>query len=298
MAQKIINKYLWIVDTIQRYGRITLKEFNDLWVKSSLSDGIPMSRRTFYNYRQGIAETFNIEIESDTSSYRYYIANDGTENSSRLVNMLLESISMSDMLKDSQSMGNRILVENVPSARKNLPTMMKALRNLNRITFTYNSYNRANASYGIIIEPYCVRLFKQLWYVIGYNVKDRKIKTYSLDRISDLTINNSETFILPYNFDATTYFNNCFGIMTSQGKPRKVVIKATAKKAKYLRALPLHHTQKEIKHEQHSIFSYKLFLTNDLVSEILSHGPDLQVISPKALRALVIEQLKSALDNY
>ena len=297
MAQKIINKYLWIVDTIQRYGRITREELNNLWVKSSLSDGIPMSRRTFYNYRLGIAETFNIEIENDIYTYEYYIASQDSENSSRLINMLLESISMSDMLKDSHNMSNRILLENVPSARKNLPTVMKALKSLNRITFTYSAYNRVNASHGVTIEPYCVRLFKQLWYVIGYNIKDKKIKTYSLDRISDLTI-NSETFDLPNNFDATTYFHNCFGIMTSQGTIKKVVLKATPNKAKYLRALPLHHTQSEEIHDQYSIFSYQLFLTNDLVAEILSHGADIQVIEPLELRAIVIEQLKSALDNY
>ena len=75
MAKNVINKYLWIIDTIQRYRRITLEEFNDLWVKSSLSEGEPLSRRTFYNYRQGIADVFNIVIENDPSNYEYYIAN-------------------------------------------------------------------------------------------------------------------------------------------------------------------------------------------------------------------------------
>ena len=42
MAKNIINKYIWIADTIQRYGRITREELNNLWVNSSLSDGNPM----------------------------------------------------------------------------------------------------------------------------------------------------------------------------------------------------------------------------------------------------------------
>ena len=73
MAKNIINKYIWIADTIQRYGRITREELNNLWVNSSLSDGNPMSRRSFYNYRQGIAEILNIEIENDPSTFEYYI---------------------------------------------------------------------------------------------------------------------------------------------------------------------------------------------------------------------------------
>ena len=297
MAQKIINKYLWIVDTIQRYGRITREELNNLWVNSSLSDGAPMSRRAFFNYRQGIAATFSVDIDVDLSTYEYYIANDGADNASRLVNLLLDSASMSEMLSDSKDISDRIIVEEVPSARINLPSVMSALKAGNRITFTYHAYNRVNASVGVSIHPYCVRLFKQLWYVIGYNVKDKKIKTYSLDRISELVV-ETDTFKMPSTFDANAYFNNCFGIMTSQGRARKVELKASQNKAKYLRALPLHHTQSEVVHEDYTLFSYKLYLTNDLVAEILSHGMELEVVSPPELRALVAEQLKNALALY
>ena len=37
----------------------------------------------------------------------------------------------------------------------------------------------AAVAIAVVIEPYCVRIFKQLWYVIGSNVKDKKIKTYA-----------------------------------------------------------------------------------------------------------------------
>lgn len=297
MAKNVINKYIWIVDTIQRYGRITLENLNDLWVNSSLSDGKKLSRRTFYNHRQAIAETFNIEIESDYSTYEYYIANDESGQSSRLLNLLLDSASMSGMLRDSYNVSNRIILEDVPSARTNLPLVMQALKSFNRITFSYCAYNRVNASSGVIIEPYCVRLYKQLWYVIGYNLKDKKIKTYSLDRMNDVTI-NADTFVLPADFDASTYFNDCFGIMTSQGKAKDIVLRVSPQKAKYLRALPLHHSQHEEIHDNFSLFYYHLFLTNDFVAEILSNGADIQVISPQELRAMVITRLTNALNQY
>jgi hypothetical protein len=297
MAHKIINKYIWIVDTIQRYGRITREDLNNLWVKSSLSEGEPMSRRSFYNYRQGIAETFNIQIESSPGSYEYYISSEGDDNASKLINLMLDSVAMSDMLSDSHSVSNRIILEDVPSARINLPTVMGALKSLNRITFTYHAHNRISAKDDVVIEPYCVRLFKQLWYVIGYNVKDKKIKTYSLDRISNLVV-NSDTFVMPADFDGNAYFYYCFGVMTSQSKPKKVTLKASKNKAKYLRALPLHHTQKEISHEGSSLFTYDLCITNDLVAEILSFGSEVEVITPPELKTLVLVQLKNTLALY
>jgi predicted DNA-binding transcriptional regulator YafY len=46
------------------------------------------------------------------------------------------------------------------------------------------------------------------------------------------------------------------------------------------------------------VFSYRLKLTNDFVQELLSMGPDVTVISPPELRAMVVTQLRSTLDNY
>ena len=297
MAKNIVNKYIWIVDTIQRYGRITREELNNLWVNSSVSDGNPMSRRSFYNYRQGIAEMFNIDIENDTSTYEYYIANDNSAQSSRMLNLLLDTASMSGMLRDSQGVSDRIILEEVPSARTNLPIVMQALKDYNRISLSYRAYNRVNTAHNIIIEPYCVRLYKQLWYVIGYNLKDKKIKTYSLDRMSNVVI-NPEIFEMPGDFDAPTYFNDCFGIMTSQGEAKNILIRVTPNKAKYFRALPLHHSQSEEIHDEYSLFGYRMFITNDFVAEILSHGAEVQVITPPELKAMVISQLRSALEQY
>lgn len=297
MANNVINKYIWIVDTIQRYGRITREELNNLWVKSSLSDGNPMSRRSFYNYRQAIAEMFNIEIENDSSTYEYYIAYDNSEQSSKMLNLLLDTTSMSGMLRDSHNVSDRIILEDVPSARMHLPIVMEALKESRRVMFSYRAYNRVNSSHNIVVEPYCVRRFKQLWYLIGYNVKDRKIKTYSLDRMSNVVILN-DTFELPGDFDASTYFKHCFGIMTSQGNAKDIVLRATPNKAKYLRALPLHHSQHEEIHDLYSLFHYHMYITNDFVAEILSHGAELQVVNPPELRASVISQLRSALDQY
>lgn len=297
MSKGLINKYIWIIDTIQRYGRITREELNRLWVKSSIGDGMPMARRTFYNYRQGIAETFNVVVECDPSTFEYYIDSSGSEQEDKLRNWLLDAASMSGMLSDSRDVSDRIILEDVPSARGNLPVVIQAMKESCRINFSYKAYNRINIKRDIVIEPYFVRIFKQLWYVIGYNVKDEAIKTYSLDRMSDLTI-KQDTFAVPEGFSAADYFKNCFGIMQSKGEPKEIVLKSTANQAKYLRALPLHHSQREEVHDSYSLFHYKLLITYDFVQEILSLGSQVQVIAPPELKAAVVNELKLALDSY
>jgi hypothetical protein len=297
MARNLISKYIWLVDTIQRYGKITREDLNDLWIKSALSDGEPMPRRTFYNYRNGLLDTFNISIECDRSTFEYYIDSDGSEQSSKMLNWLLDSASMSGMLSDSKDVGDRIILEDVPSARENLPLMIQAIKQSNRITFAYRPYTRVNEDRNVVIEPYCVRIFKQLWYVIGFNVRDSKIKTYSLDRMTDPRL-LSETFVMPDDFEPLSYFTDCFGIMTSKGEAKDVVIRANAYKAKYLRALPLHHSQSEEIHDSYSLFHYHLYLTNDFLQEILSHGSAVQVLAPTELKIMVKNELKNALEAY
>lgn len=294
MAHNLLNKYIWILDTIQRYGRISRKELCRLWEASAVSSGEPLARRTFYNYRAAIDELFNIHIVYNNSTYEYYIEDDGDAGS--LNNWLINSMSINGMLSDTQDIADRIMLEETPSAHKFLPTVIEALKRSHRLRLDYTPFYRVSTTEGIILEPYFVRIFKQRWYVIGYNTADRKIKTYSLDRISNIAI-TEETFTPP-DMSASTFFHDCFGITTSNSPARPVVLRTESEQAKYLRALPLHHSQSEEIHDGYSLFTLKLCLTQDFVNEILSMGSRVTVISPPELKAMVVESLKNSLANY
>ena len=297
MGRGLINKYIWIIDTVQRYGRISRSELSRLWEESDVADGEPLARRTFYNYREGIADVFNVEIGCDTSTYEYFIKSTG-EQADKMRNMLLDTASMTGMLSDAGSVADRIVLEDVPSSRTNLPVMMQALKQNRRVQFTYHPYTRVNPTPGVVIEPYFVRLFKQLWYVIGYNVKDRKIKTYSLDRMTDAVV-GIDTFEMPDGFDASNFFHDNFGIMTSRGVAKEVVLRVNSTQAKYMRALPLHHSQREIAiHDDYSIFSFKLYLTFDFIKELLSMGSSVVVVKPKELKVQLLDELRKTLAHY
>ena len=108
----------------------------------------------------------------------------------------------------------------------------------------------------------------------------------------------NDKFTMPADFDPEQYFADCFGIVFSHGEAKRVVIRVEARQAKYFRALPLHHSQQEMIHDNYSIFTYRLKLTPDFVQELLSHGANLTVIDPPELRAMVTESLKATLRNY
>ena len=297
MARNMINRYVWLVDTISRYGRITLKDLNAAWLRSEISEGKPLARRTFFHYRDGVEEMFDINIQCDKSTFEYYIDDSGSENNARLLSWLVDSVSMSGTLSNARDISSRIMLENVPSAREYLPVVIEAMKQNRCIRFSYKSYTRSRPTDGIVLEPYFVKIFKQLWYVIGLNVKDGQIKTYSLDRISRLNL-LQDTFTMPENVKPSEFFKDCFGIITNQNSAKRIVLRVEPTQAKYFRALPLHSSQKEEIHDNYSIFTYTMRITYDLKEELMSHGASIEVLEPMELKTLILTELEEALRNY
>mgnify|MGYP001028721854 FL=1 len=298
MSGKLVNRYIWLVDTIRRYGRITRPQIDNCWMRSQLSDGRPMPRRSFANYRRGAEEMFNIEIKCDPSTFEYYIEDDGDDGkTARVTEWLLNSTVTNDVLTNSRDVADRIFLEDVPSARRFLAPVIDALRQHLPVRFDYHSYTRSSPTPGVVLEPYFLKIFRQRWYVTGRNRADKRIKTYALDRMSELSI-VADPFRPDPAFDAAAYAAPSFGIIFDGGKTHRVVLRVDPVQAKYLRALPLHPSQHEYVHDGMSLFHYDMRITRDLVDHILSLSPGVIVEKPAQLRDMVIERLINSLDAY
>lgn len=293
MAVDRINRLVWLIDTIRHYGRITRGELNKRWRSSEFSRGENLPPRTFHAYRHAAQELFKVDIVCDPATYEYYIApGEGSDVS----HWLLDTAFTRDALSGAGDVADRIILEEIPSARQFLAPSITALRENRRMRFVYLPYYRSQTTRGIVIEPYCLKLFKQRWYLTGRVVDEDRIKTYALDRVKALSL-LPETFTAE-GFDAKDYFDNAFGIVVGSGEVKKVVLRVDARQAKYFRALPLHHTQQEFVHDQYSIFHYMLRLSDELVSELMSYSPMVTVLEPPELRAMLFTRLKQSLLNY
>lgn len=298
MPKDLFSRYVWIVDTIRRHGTITRRQLNEKWKKSQFSEGgQPLTRRTFYNYRNAISDLFQVDIVCNPVTYEYSI-DAGSANNESITNWLLNSAAMSDVLSGAREVSGRIFVEEVPSARVHLATVIDAIKGHHPVRMAYHSYTRSVPTPGIVLEPYFLKIFRQRWYVTGLNVRDRKVKTYALDRITELTIVSDETFEMPEDFVPEDYFRDSFGIVFDEGDPKTVQLRVDPRQAKYLRALPLHHSQNESVHDNYSLFTYRLRLTPDFLQELLSMGPKVTVVSPPELRAMVTASLRDTLALY
>lgn len=295
MGRDIISRYIWIVDTILKYGRISKKDLNELWMKSQFSGGNPMADRTFYSYRRGIEQSFNIDILCDPDgSYRI-----DTEDSPQVVqfaNWVLNSSATTNAIQELGSESGRVEMEDVPSAREFLPVVAEAMRKNRQVVFTYAGFSRSRPEVGILFSPYFLKLYKQRWYMFGEKDGGGH-RTYALDRVTEMEVTGNR-FKLPKGIKISDFFGNIVGITTSKAQVRKVVIQTTSTRAKYLRALPLHHSQEEEIHDFYSIFTYSLKINYELVSELMAMGPDITVIAPRELQLMLVERLRETLSNY
>lgn len=293
--QHRLRTCLWIVNTFQRRGRLTLRELNELWTETELSGGEGIIARTFFNYRSAIQDLFSIVIECDKSTNTYSIAYRDDDSTTE---WLLSSFSVSQLLQQNKDISNRILLEEIPSGQHHLSTIIEAMHSNNVIEITYQRFVE-DEPHSVCVEPYCTKLFHQRWYVVANNIEKKHLQTYALDRISDIKI-LANTYSIDPNFDAKAFFLNSFGIFASENEqPQRILIRVDATQSKYLRTLPLHHSQKEtITNDKFSVFQYYLVPTKDFVFELLSHGAFFEVLEPASLRETMKENALKMAELY
>ena len=294
MAEDLFKRYIWLVDTIYQAGKITFDEINYKWVISSLSDGNYFPKKTFNNHRGAIENIFDIIISCDTKDgYRYYIENSGDIDNGTMRNWLLSTFTINNLINESQELKNRIQLGDTPSGQQYLVPIIEAMRDSHKIEITYQSYWKNHAS-TFEIEPYFVKIFKQRWYVVAHSECVDKIMIYALDRIQQLSTTQN-IFDYPKNFNPEEYFYNCYGIINDENiEPCTVKIKTNSYQAKYLRGLPLHHSQIENKvNEDVTIFEYYIKPTFDFKKELLSMGAEIEIVEPKWFKEEVKEIVNS-----
>ena len=161
----IFSQYVWLVNTLRRYGRLTLDEINNKWQKEEIADGNPLSRSTFNRHRDAVLDMFGVIIDCDTQDgYRYYIYNPEVLEENTLERWMLNSLTVGSVLADSQSIHDRILLESVPSGEEHLQTLIQAIKNSHKVELNYERFG--HEGYNISVAPYALKLWHQRWYLL------------------------------------------------------------------------------------------------------------------------------------
>ncbi len=298
MAKYLFARYIWELTTIYRIGRITLKELNERWRDCYLYDGKDIPRRTFDYHRKEIEMLFDLNIVCDKHDNTYHVEDDNSFRNGELRRWLVNSVAVSSIVREAENLGSRISLERIPSSEPHLPNIIQALRENKIISFNYQSFDRDTARQHTLM-PYALKLFRQRWYIIGRLQDKDKILIFATDRIDTLIILD-QTFNYPDDFDINDFYRDSFGIIIEDGLScEHIVIKVTNSQVKYLRSLPLHHSQQETTiTPEYSIFEYDLIPTYDFEQELLSHREDFEVLKPISFREKMASIIKSMSQLY
>ena len=298
MAKNYFNRYVWLIDTINRHGHISREDISRLWKRSSLNDtGEELYERTFHNHREAILDTFGIEIKCDRS-LGYYIANSDDLDGDGIRQWLLESLSMNNLLNESSDMRDRILFEKIPSSQKWLPVIVNAMRDKKAVELTYQSFWRDEPA-TFTVHPYCLKLFKQRWYMLGRSEGYDSPWIYALDERMIDAVPSKKALKKPAKFNAAEFFSHYFGVIIDNRKPCPIKIKVEADQVKYFESLPLHDSQEpDERTPDYTVFRYYLVPTYDFRQEILSHGPAVEVLEPDDFREEIKADIAQMYRNY
>ena len=287
-----IRQCLWLITTIRQNGRITLKKLQEKWTADRMGD--VLYRSSFNRYRDKIFELFGLVMDCD-EKYQYYFANPNELADHSIESWLLSTMTVNVALADSQTVKDRIVLENVPEGEQYLPIIIKAIRLNRRLHMRYQRFGCEVSEK--TVEPYVLKLWGRRWYLLVFT--GHHMATYSLDRMLSVEMTD-ETFVMPADFSPEQFFDEYYGVLTDEGTPLEhVVVRAYGKTANYLRTLPLHHSQQEIATaEDYADFSFDIRPTPDFIGELLKYDQGVEVLNPPEFRLKICKIIKEMLNRY
>ena len=118
------------------------------------------------------------------------------------------------------------------------------------------------------------------------------LQIYALDRVEDV-----EHLSKPYietEVDFKEYFDDVVGVTVNDSPVECIELKVDKQRFNYINTKPLHSTQTHYKDKSTDNYEYitiKVKINNELISTLLSFGPDVEVVAPEHLRQIMQEKI-------
>lgn len=282
-AKLLLKRYVWLLNTIYREKRISLSDLQEKWSRSALSEGEELTRSSFNRHKDAIEDMFGIKIVCDKSDgFKYSIENAERLNESSIENWMLSTLQLSNVIKESMSLRDKIILEPVPTANENLYRVIECMKEKKCVKIVYKKYGKEEGETKEI-EPYCVKLYNRRWYVLGKRMDGEK-RVYAMDRMVDVEEGTRE-FKIEGDFNAEEFFRDCMGVTIGDGSEAQMVtLRVFGLEALYIKDLPIHESQKESgKGDGYVDFDFWLRPTYEFKEFLMSRGETVKVVRPEWL---------------
>lgn len=287
-----VKRYLLILDRLQRPAN-----FNEL--ESLLEEeGFQLSQRTLQRDLSDLRDEFGIEVPYDHST-KTYAVEDQTDLQG--VMQLLERAQLLELVHDGRSLKalhRCIRFEELGRLQglHHLRPLLQAIRTRHVVKITHRKFQE-DRSKQHIIRPHLLKEYRGRWYVLGHSEKHAGPIALGLDRIEKLE--TTRTKFTRKDDKVADFYENVIGVDSSPGKPELIRLRFESVQSRYVKALPIHHSQQvESEDKNGVVFSVYVMANTELRQMLMGWGDLVQVLEPKYLAKEIRDAHRNAALQY
>lgn len=162
------------------------------------------------------------------------------------------------------------------------------------VSFTYQPFGKEERR--VVMHPYFLKQYNRRWFAIG-GTEDKQLGIYALDRITS----ELQPEHIPYRPTEIDFRNDFFydlmGVTPGNGEPQKILLEFDYRRFPYVESKPLHPSQRILSRVEGRV-EICVVPTKELYQQLLSFGPDVEVISPANVRDRMRDLLRKACEKY
>lgn len=178
-----------------------------------------------------------------------------------------------------------------------LITLAKAIVHKQPQRIVYETYKGHKVK--VNVHPYHLRQYNNRWFLFCKIDGMENISNYALDRI--VSVNDVAIKFSDSNINFKEWFDDIIGVTIPATDVEEVLIKVKKDRYGYIRTKPLHPSQiehKKLMTNDNVFITIKVKVNKELISNIISFGPDVEVLSPLKLRERIKNLTEQMYNRY
>lgn len=180
-----------------------------------------------------------------------------------------------------------------------LSPIIEATSNQQVLKISYQSYKENSQKKTVIVHPYYVKQYNNRWFLMALNQDNRYISNFALDRIHSVETVDEIHYQPNLNVDFEHYFDDVIGVTIPNINIKKelILFQVSPNQYSYVVAKPLHPSQKIVDGDNR-VLSIEVKPNYELDYNILSLGPDIEVLAPNNYREHIKCRIEECLKKY
>jgi len=175
---------------------------------------------------------------------------------------------------------------------ENFPTVAGAVLGRKRLQIVYHGRGTDRTT-DRTLSPQRIIHYRDNWYLDAWDHAKKDLRSFSLDRIQQARMLGEPAKDIPDD-KLNAHFASSYGIFA--GKPKqKAVLRFSPERSRWVADEVWHPKQKGRYDDGRYVLEVPYSDSRELVMDILKHGPEVEVLAPKALRTEIVNLLTKAL---